>query len=67
MSVARITEIIAASSKSFDKAVENGVERASETLRDIQSAWVKDQSVVVKDGKIVEYRVVLKVTFILAE
>ncbi len=67
MSVARITEIIAASNVSFDDAVKNGVERASETLRDIQSAWIKDHSVTVKNGKIAEYRVVLKVTFILAK
>ncbi|NOZ32358.1 MAG: dodecin domain-containing protein, partial [Alphaproteobacteria bacterium] len=51
----------------FDDAVKQGVERASATLRNIESAWVKDQNVVVKDGKVVEYRVVLKVTFILAE
>jgi len=65
MSVARVTEIIASSNKSFDDAVEVGVERASETLKNIQSAWVKDQKVVVKNGKITEYRVVLKVTFVL--
>jgi len=67
MSVARITEIIASSTTGFDDAVKQGVERASATLRNIESAWVKDQNVVVKDGKVVEYRVVLKVTFILAE
>lgn len=65
MSVARVTEIIASSAKSFDDAVENGVDRASKTLKNVQSAWVQDQNVVVKDGKIVEYRVALKVTFIL--
>ena len=65
MSVARVTEIIASSKKSFEDAVEVGVERASETLKNVEAAWVKDQKVVVKDGKIAEYRVVLKVTFIL--
>ncbi|MDA8585494.1 dodecin family protein [Rhodobacteraceae bacterium] len=65
MSVARVTEIIASSSKSFEDAVETGVKRASETLKNVEGAWVKDQKCVVKDGKIVEYRVVLKVTFIL--
>ena len=65
MSVAKVTEIIASSSKSFDDAVENGVERASKTLQNVESAWVQDQSVVVKDGKVTEYRVNLKVTFIL--
>jgi dodecin len=67
MSVARIAEIIASSTTGFDDAVRSGVERASETLRNIESAWVKDQNVVVKNGMVVEYRVVLKVTFILAE
>ncbi len=67
MSVARVTEIIAASSKSFEDAVSTGIKRACETLRNVEGAWVKDQKVVVKDSKIVEYRVVLKVTFILAE
>lgn len=65
MSVARITEIIASSNKSFDDAVENGVDRASKTLKNVRSAWVKDQSVSVKDGKIDEYRVNLHVTFVL--
>ena len=65
MSVARITEIIAASEVSFEDAVKNGVAKASETLRGVKSAWVKDHSVTVKDGKIAEYRVVLKITFIL--
>ncbi len=67
MSVARVTEIIASSSKSFDDAVENGVARAAETLKNVEAAWVKDQSVTVKDGKITEYRVVLKVTFVLKD
>ena len=65
MSVARITEIIASSSKGFDDAVEKGVERACKTLNKVQGAWVQDQKVTVKDGKIDEYRVTLKVTFVL--
>ncbi len=67
MSVARVTEIIAASKTSFEDAFENGVERASKTLKNVESAWVKDQKAIVKNGKIVEYRVVMKVTFILAD
>jgi len=67
MSVARITEIISSSKDSFEDAVRKGVKRASKTLKNVQGAWVKDQSVTVTDGKISEYRVVLKVTFILAE
>jgi hypothetical protein len=65
MSVARITEITATSEKSFEDAVKTGVKRASKTLENITAAWVKDQQVEVKDGKISEYRVCLKVTFIL--
>ena len=65
MSVARVTEISAASSKSFEKAVKNGVKRATETLQDVTGAWVESQKVTVNNGKIDEYRVVMKVTFIL--
>ena len=65
MSVARVTEIIASSEKSFEDAVETGVKRACETLKNVEAAWVQDQKVIVKDGKIAEYRVNLKVTFIL--
>ena len=66
MSVARVTEIKASSKKSFDDAVESGVKRASKTLENIRSAWVQDQEVTVgNNGKIEEYRVSLKVTFVL--
>lgn len=65
MSVARVTEIIASSTKGFDDAVEVGVQRASETLKNVEGAWVQGQKVTVRDGKIHEYRVNLKVTFIL--
>jgi flavin-binding protein dodecin len=67
MSVAKVTEIISSSPKSFDDAVENGIKRASQTLKGITGAWVADQKVTVNDGKIEEYRVVLKVTFVLAD
>ncbi len=65
MSVAKVTEIIASSSKSFDDAVEKGIEKASKTLKGITGAWVADQKVTVKDGKVDEYRVAMKVTFVL--
>ncbi len=67
MSVARVTEIISSSSKSFEDAVESGVKRACETLKNVEGAWVQDQKVVVKNSKITEYRVNLKVTFILKD
>jgi len=65
MSVARVTEIIASSKDSFEDATRKGVKRASKTLKDVTGAWVKDQRVIVKNGRVAEYRVVLKVTFIL--
>lgn len=65
MSVARITEISSSSKKSFDDAIEKGIKRASKTIRNISSAWVKDQHVNVKDGKINDYMVKLKVSFVL--
>lgn len=65
MSVAKITEITATSTKSFEDALQQGITRASKTLSNIQSAWIADQEVGIKDGKINEYRVRMKVTFIL--
>jgi dodecin len=67
MAVAKVTEIISSSPKSFEDAIVNGVSRASETLRNVESAWVKSQKVVVKNGKIAEYRTVLKVSFVLTD
>lgn len=66
-SVARVTEVIAQSEKSFEDAVELGVTRACQTLENVTGAWVQDQKVAVKDGKIVEYRVILKITFVLRD
>lgn len=65
MSVARVTEISASSSKSFEKAMKNGLKRAAETLQNITGAWVESQKVTVKNGEIDQYRVIMKVTFIL--
>ena len=67
MSVARVTEIISSSNKSFEDAIEKGIARAVKTLKNVQGAWVKEQKVIVKNGKISEYRVDLKVTFILVD
>ncbi len=67
MSVAKVTEITASSSKSFEDAIQQGIERASKTLDKVQGAWVQEQKVAVKDGKISEYRVNMKVTFVLNE
>ena len=64
-SVARVTEIIASSPKSFEDAVAVGVARACKTLQNVTGAWVQDQKVDISDGKITAFRVNLKVTFIL--
>jgi len=63
--VARVTQISARSETSFEDAVRTGVERASETLRNVSGAWVKEQKVEVQDGRIVAWQVMLEVTFVL--
>jgi flavin-binding protein dodecin len=65
MSVAKITEVTSTSKTSFDDAVANGIKRASKTIHGISGAWVADQEVVVNSGKIIEYKVRLKLTFVL--
>jgi len=65
MAVAKVTEIIASSSKGFDDAVAQGVKRANKTLKGVKSVWIKDQKAIVEGGKISEYRVTMKVSFIL--
>jgi flavin-binding protein dodecin len=67
MSVARVTEIIAASPKSFDDAIKAGTARAAKTLKNVKGAWVQDQELILDDGNIKEYRVHLKVTFVLTD
>lgn len=66
-SVARVTEIIASSKKSFDDAIDVGVKRATKTLKNVTGAWVASQDLVITKGKIDAYRVRLKVTFVLAD
>ena len=65
MSVARVSEIISRSKDSFDDALNQGVARAHKTLKNVKSVWIHDQSVDVEKGKIVGYKVSLKVTFVL--
>ena len=68
MSVAKVSEIIASSPKSFDDAIKEGVARAQKTLKNVKSAWVENQQVKLDDkGEILEYRVQLKITFVLEE
>ncbi len=65
MTVARVTEISATSAKSFDHAIAVGIRRSTKTLRNVTGAWVKEQKVVVQNGKVKEYRVNMQVTFVL--
>ncbi len=67
MSVARVTEITASSAKSFEEAIRLGIDRANKTLQNVKGAWIKDQKVVIDNGKITEYRVVMKITFVLKD
>ena len=66
-SIARVTEVISSSKKSFEDAIEKGIGRACKTLEDVKGAWVKDQKVDVEGGKIKRYRVTLMVTFVLKD
>ena len=65
MSVAKVTELICESNKSFEDAVAQGVARANKTLRNVSEAWVQSQKVIITKGKITGYRVILRVTFVL--
>lgn len=63
MAVLKVLELIGSSDKSWEDATEKAIAKASETVKNIKSAWVQDQKVSVENGKITEYRVILKVTF----
>lgn len=64
MSIAKTSEISASSSKSFEEAIRKGIKKMSETVHNIEGAWVKEQKVVVKKGEVTDYRVTMKVTFV---
>jgi dodecin len=65
MSVAKVSEISSTSTKSFEDAIQGGLTRAAKTLRNIKSAWIKEQVVRVQDGRVTEYQVNMMVTFVL--
>lgn len=65
MSIAKVSEISATSGKSFEDAIVNGIARAHKTLRNVRSAWIKEQKIRVKEGAITEYQVNLMVTFVI--
>ena len=65
MSIARITELSATSETSFEDAIQKGITRATETLRGVSGAWIKEQKVIVTDNRISHYRVNMQITFVL--
>jgi flavin-binding protein dodecin len=65
MAVAKISELSVTSKKSFDDAIAVGLRRANKTLRNVRGAWIKEQKVMVTNGKISEYRVKMRVTFVI--
>lgn len=65
MSIAKVSEISATSTQGFQDAIEQGIERANKTLRNVRSAWIKEQQVRVTDGSITEYQVNMMVTFVI--
>jgi flavin-binding protein dodecin len=65
MSIAKVTEITSSSTQSFDAALKDGLKRADKTLNNITGAWIASHEVVLKDGNIKEYRLRMKVTFVL--
>ena len=67
MSVAKVTEISSSSTKSFEDAIQDGVERANKTLDKVKGAWINEMKIDVEDGKITNYRVNMKVTFVLKD
>ena len=67
MSVARVTELSATSDQSFEDAINAGVNRATSTLRNVESAWVKDMNVMIENGRITGYKVNMAITFVLEE
>lgn len=67
MAVARVTEITSTSDTSFEDAIKKGLERATQTIRHIEGAWIKEQEVRMKDGEIVDFKVNMKVTFLLED
>ncbi len=67
MTVARISEISSVSKKSFEDAILQGVKRANKTLKNVKGAWVKDQEVQIDNGKVIGFKVILKVTFVLTD
>ncbi|MCL5767809.1 dodecin family protein [Acinetobacter sp. ANC5681] len=64
MSIAKVVEVNSSSNKSFEDAIQTGITKVTETVKNVQGAWINEQKVVIKDNKITEYRVNLKISFL---
>ncbi|OTG96378.1 dodecin family protein [Acinetobacter sp. ANC 3832] len=64
MSIAKIVEVNSSSAKSFEDAIQTGIAKVTETVKNVQGAWINEQKVIVKDNNITEYRVNLKISFL---
>ena len=67
MSIAKVTEVTASSTNSFEDALKQGIARANKTLNNVEGAWIQEQKVVVRNGEVAEYRVNMKLTFVLED
>ena len=67
MSIAKVTEVTASSTVSFEDALKQGISRANKTLNNVEGAWIQEQKVVVRNGEVAEYRVNMNVTFVLED
>lgn len=64
MAIAKVVEVNSSSAKSFEDAIQTGITKVTETVKNVQGAWINEQKVVIKDNKITEYRVNLKISFL---
>ncbi|WP_441372879.1 dodecin family protein [Acinetobacter lwoffii] len=64
MAIAKVVEVNSSSNKSFEDAIQMGIQKVTETVKNVQGAWINEQKVVIKENKITEYRVNLKISFL---
>ncbi|MEG0483299.1 MAG: dodecin family protein [Acinetobacter sp.] len=64
MAIAKVVEVNSSSTKSFEDAIQTGITKVTETIKNVQGAWINEQKVIIKDNKITEYRVNLKISFL---
>ncbi|MDM1249008.1 dodecin family protein [Acinetobacter sichuanensis] len=64
MAIAKVVEVNSSSAKSFEDAIQTGIQKVTETVKNVQGAWINEQKVIIKDNKITEYRVNLKISFL---